>query len=368
MDWENGFLQSGGMDLTGKTGTIGQRRLYHQGITCPPFKDAAEVVAWLGAVQGQDYPGTKWAFGLRLPGSTEADIERAIYDGVILRTWAMRGTLHFVAPADIHWILGLVSPRPIAGNSSRYKQLELDEPTLKRSTELIVKALEDGSHLSRPELFKIIEANGISTAGQRGVYMLQRAGLERLIYQGEMRGKDTTFHILKTGKTLPKDESLARLAERYFISRGPATLADFVNWSGLPMTEARAGLESVKSQLHQGTIDGQSYWLSQQEPQAPERSIYLLPGFDEYILGYKDRTTVVEPQFMDAICPGGNGIFQPTIVSDGQVVGTWKRTVKKKHVEIALEPFHPLRKNEVEGIAEAAEEFGAYLGLKAVIQ
>jgi hypothetical protein len=356
------------MDLTGKTGSIGQRRLFHQGITHPHFKDVVAVVTWLGAMQGQDYPGTKWAFGLRLPGSTEADIERAINEGVIMRTWAMRGTLHFVAPADIHWRLGLVAPRLIAGNSFRYKQLELDEPTLTRTTDIIVKALADGSHLSRPELFKIIEAEGISTAGQRGVYMLQRAGLERLIYQGEMRGKDTTFHILKAGKTLPKEEALALLAERYFISRGPATLADFVNWSGLPISEARAGLESIKAQLREEIIDGQSYWLSQKEALPPERSIYLLPGFDEYILGYKDRTTVVEPQFMDAICPGGNGVFQPTIVSDGQVVGIWKRTLKKKHVEIALEPFNALRKDEVEGIAESAERFGAYLGLKAVIQ
>src|SRR6185295_7862674 len=129
---------------------------------------------------------------------------------------------------------------------------------------------------------KILDAKGISPAGQRGVFMLQRAALERLTYQGEMRGKDTTFHILKAGKTLPKDEALAKLAERYFVSRGPATLADFINWSGLPITEARAGLESVKSKLASEEINGQSYWLSPKKPKQPERAVYLLPGFDEY--------------------------------------------------------------------------------------
>jgi hypothetical protein len=357
-----------GMALTGKTSNAGLRRLYHQRITHPPFKDACEVVTWLGAMQGQDYLGTKWAFGLRLPSSTDADIEQAIVDGVVMRTWALRGTLHFVAPADIHWMLGLLAPRQIAGNRPRYKQLELDEPTLIRSTELIAKALEGGKHLTRTELFDILHENGISTAAQRGFHLLQRAGLERLTYQGEMRGKNTTFHELKAGKTLPKDEALAMLAERYFISRGPATLADFINWSGLPITEARAGLESIKSKLMSEDVNGQSYWLSPEKPQQPERSVYLLPGFDEYILGYKDRTAVVEPEFLDAICPGGNGIFKPTIVSDGQVVGTWARTIKKKTVEIRLEPFGSLRSDEMDGVAEAAMQFGAFLGLSAVIK
>lgn len=354
------------MQLT--VNSTGVRRLYHQRITHPAFKDASEVVAWLGMMQGQDYMGAKWSFGLRLPGSTEADIEQAITDGVIMRTWGLRGTLHYVAPADIHWILGLIGPRQMAGNKPRYKQLELDEPTLVRSTELIVEALQGGKHLSRPKLFTILEANGISTAGQRGVYMLQRAGLERLTYQGEMRGKDTTFHILEAGQTLPKDEALAKLALRYFISRGPATLADFINWSGLPISEARAGLEGVKSKLVEEVINGQSYWLSPEQPKQPERSLYLLPGFDEYILGYKDRTGVVEPEFLDAICPGGNGIFKPTIVSDGQVVGTWSRKLKKKTVEITLEPFGSLSSAEVDAIDTAAAEFGSYLGLTAVIQ
>ncbi|MBI1282388.1 MAG: winged helix DNA-binding domain-containing protein [Anaerolineaceae bacterium] len=356
------------MGLTGKTTTTGLRRLYHQRITHPHFKDAAEVVSWLGAMQGQDYLGTKWAFGLRLPGSTDADIEKAIVDGVVMRTWAMRGTLHFVAPDDIHWLLGLLAPRQIAGNKGRYKQLELDEPTLIRSTELIVKALQDGAHLTRPELFDILETNGISTAGQRGVYMLQRAGLERRVYQGEMRGKDTTFHILGEGKTLPKEEALAELALRYFSSRGPATLADYVNWSGLPITEARAGLESVKSKLIEETIDDQTYWLSTEKHQHPEQALYLLPGFDEYILGYKDRTTVVEPEFLDAICPGGNGIFKPTIVYDGQVVGIWQRTLKKKTVEINLQPFRPLSQEVIDKVDAAAQAFGHYLGLNPVIK
>jgi hypothetical protein len=346
---------------------IGLRRLYHQRITHPNFIDAGEVVAWLGAMQGQDYAGTKWAFGLRLPGSTEADIEKAIADKLIMRTWAVRGTLHYVAPADIHWLVGLIAPRQISGNARRYKQLELDEPTLLRGRDLIAEALQGGKHLTRDELFAMLQANGISTTGQRGFYLLQRPGLERLIYQGEMRRNVTTFLALDEGKTLPKDEAAAELARRYFISHGPATLADFVGWSGLLISEARAGLESIKSELVEETFDGQSYWLSPETPKKPERSLYLLPGFDEYVLGYKDRDAVLDPQFADAICPGGNGMFMSTIVSDGHIVGTWKRTVKKKTVEIALEPFKPLSADQMDELAEAAQRYGEFLGLKAVV-
>lgn len=347
---------------------IGLRRLYHQRITHPAFRDAGEVAAWLGAMQGQDYLGTKWAFGLRLPGSTDADIERAICEGVVLRTWAMRGTLHYVAPADIHWLLSLLAPRLIEGNARRYRELELDEPTLRRSTERIVGALAGGAHLTRSELFAVLEADGISTAGQRGVYMLQRAGLERLIYQGEVRRGETTFHILAEGKTLAKEEALAELARRYFTSRGPATLADFANWSGLNLTEARTGLAGIQSGLVEEVIDGQTYYVPPETPQAPERSVYLLPGFDEYVLGYRDRSAVLDPQFADNICPGGNGMFMSTIVSGGRIVGTWKRTLKKKTVDIALQPFRPLRADEMDALAEAADQYGAFLELKAVVQ
>jgi hypothetical protein len=356
------------VDGTVSRSNVGMRRLYHQRIAHPSFKNAGEVVAWLGAMQGQDYAGTKWAFGLRLPGSTELDIEQSISDGMIMRTWLLRGTLHYVAPADIHWMLSLIAPRQIAGNALRYKALKLDESTLARSTTTIAEALQVGKQLTRSELFAILETSGISTAGQRGYYMLQRAGLEQIVYQGEVRRGETTFLALGEGKTLAKEEALAQLARRYFSSHGPATLADFTHWSGLLISEARAGLETIKSELVEETIVGTSYWLSPETAQQPEQPLYLLPGFDEYVLGYKDRSGVLDAQFASAICPGGNGVFMPTIVSEGRIIGTWKRTLKKKTVEMSFQPFRPLHTEETEVLSEAAARFGAFLGLTPVIQ
>lgn len=348
--------------------TIGLRRLAYQRIAQPAFHHASEVVAWLGAVQGQDYAGTRWSLGLRLPGSTDLAIEQAIADRSIRRTWAMRGTLHYVAAADLHWLVGLIAPRQIAGNARRYRQLELDEPTLRRSSDLIAAALTGDRQLTRTELLAMLEAHGIATTGQRGIYMLQRAALERRIYQGEVRRNVTTFLALDEGATWPREEAMVELARRYFTSRGPATVHDFAYWSGLPVSEARAGLEGASPRLVREVIEGQIYWRASEAPLAPEHALYLLPGFDEYVLGYRDRHAVLAEQFADAICPGGNGMFRPTIVKHGEIIGTWQRQLKRERVEITIEPFRPIDADEMAALAAAAARFGAFLGLQATLQ
>jgi hypothetical protein len=272
---------------------ISSLRLHNQQIENSTFKTPAEVVSWLGALQGQDYAGTKWAVGLRIPGSTEADIERAIAAHSIVRTWAMRGTLFFVAPADVRWIVGLVGAQHIAGSARRYRELELDETTLARSDTILAKALAGSAGRTRSDLFAMLEQNGISTQGQRGYHMLVHAALNGLIYQTTAERGDPVFHLVDdltpAPSTLPHDAALAELVTRYFTSRGPATVQDFVHWTGMRVGDAKAGFEAVKAQLVCETIDGQDYWLSPTaapEPTpAPAGTVHLLPGFDEYLLG-----------------------------------------------------------------------------------
>ena len=302
-----------------------------------------------------------------MPGATEADIDQAIDNKVILRTWALRGTLHYVAPADIHWMLALIAPRIIAGNASRYKQLELDEPTLRRSADLIANAVHIRGQQTRGELFGMLRKAGISTAGQRGVYMLQRTALERLVFQGHMRGGATTFLALPAGKTRPKDEALAELARRYFTSHGPATLADYTQWSGLTVTDARAGLEACNTQLLAEQVDGAAYFFSSQAALKPEHTVYLLPGFDEFVLAYRDRSALVAAEFADAVHPGGSGNFAATIISAGRVVGTWRRTIKKKVVEISTVAFTRLTRAQRDGLQAAAQRYAVFLGLPLVL-
>ncbi len=228
---------------------ITQLRLYNQRIACSQFTSPHEVVAWLGAMQAQDYTGAKWSIGLRLPGSSDAAIEQAIAARAIVRTWPMRGTLHFVETSDVRWMLELLTPRIVAGSARRMQQLELDEAIIARSKELFARALQGGKQLTRGDMFQLLEGAGISSAGQRGYHLLARAAQDGMICFGVPSGKQQTFALLEEwapqAKRLGREEALAELARRYFTSQGPATLQDFMWWSGLTAADARFGVQAA---------------------------------------------------------------------------------------------------------------------------
>lgn len=282
-------------------------------------------------MQAQDYRSALWAVGLRLPDSCEADIERAVAGSAIVRTWAMRGTLHFVAAADVRWILRLLAPRIIAGGAYRRRQLEIDGSTIALSRDLLTGALSGGRLLARDEAMDLLAGAGIRTTGQRGIHILRHLSLEGLLCQAAFEGKQSTFALLDErvpdAATLDREDALAELVCRYFVSHGPATLKDFVWWSGLTVADAKKGIELAgETRLAQEKVGDTAYWMPPGPPASnPDvRRVCLLPGFDEYILGYEDRGIVLDPPASERIVPGGNGVFRPTIVVDGRVVGTWR--------------------------------------------
>jgi hypothetical protein len=299
----------------------------------------------MGAIQGQDYTGAKWSIGLRMVKTTDAEIENALTNKEILRTWLMRGTLHMVAAKDIRWMLPLFASRIIPGNARRYKELELDEQTLLKSNEIITKTLLKQKQLNRKELLSSLEQNKISTKGQRAAYMLQRACYDGLICQTNTV-KNTPNYILldeikSNAKKMTREEAVVELTRRYFLSRGPATLQDFAWWSGLTVSDARAGLLNNKPLLTEETIEGRAYWFSSQNSGLSnlKSAVRLLPGFDEFLLGYKDRLASLDPIYNTRWCPGNNGMFFPFVVVNGRVEGIWKRTLKKDTVLLELSSF-----------------------------
>ena len=361
---------------------IAHQRLYNQHIAGAKFDKPGDVVAWLGAVQAQDYLGALWAVGLRTRNATEKDIERAVSEKIIVRTWPMRRTLHFVAAADVRWMLDLLTPRILASSMWRSQWLDLNERIFERSKELFVRALEGGKQLRRDAMYRLLEAARISTAGGRGLHILARLALEGVICFGAREGKQQTFTLLAEwspdARAMARDEALAKLTRRYFTSHGPATLKDFVWWSGLTTSDARAGLEMVRPHLAQEVIDGKTYWLHSSLPAAKDRSpknespkdgsprAYLLPPFDEYTVAYKDRGDVLDPLYAKQV-NSGNGVFSPTMVVDGQVVGTWKRTLKRGAVVITPSLFTKINKAETRALAEAASRYGEFLGAPVVL-
>jgi len=314
-------------------------RLHNQKITTTDLTTPQSVVAHLGAVQAQDFPMSKLAVGLRLPGSTDADIEAALNAGLLVRTHVLRPTWHLVSGPDARWMLALTGKHIKAASASRDRDLGLDAGLYARSNDLIVRALEGGRHLTRAELMQALENGGIPTDSSRAVHFMMNAETDALVCNGVPRGKEQTYALLDEkvpkGPILSREEAISTLAMRYFTSHAPATLADFYWWSGLPMPDARAGLESVKKHLDSFDWEGKTYWFGGDAPSKPVESLFLLPAFDEYTVSYKDRSAVFEPRWhKEAIT--ANGIFKPIIVANGRVTGIWKRSVQKN--KLLIEP------------------------------
>jgi hypothetical protein len=353
------------------TADIAILRLINQQIAQTNFTKPSEIVAWLGAMQAQDFAGAKWSIGLRLPNFTDADIEKTLADRNIVRTWPMRGTLHFVAVDDILWMLGLLTPRIVANSAGRHKQLGLDENTFNLSKDLFIKSLQGGKQIPRDGMYKLLEASKISTSGQRGIHILWRLAQEGLLCFGAPEGKQQTFALLHEwipkSKSLLRDEALAELALRYFTSHGPATLHDFIWWSGLRASEAKTALEFVKPKLISEIVSGQTYWFLQSLNAKINKSptAFLLPGFDEFMVSYKDRSAALDPKYKK-LMNGGNGILSPVIVIDGQAVGTWRRTIKKDSIVLETKPFTTFSKIQSQEIAKAANLYGKFLGRSVV--
>ena len=299
-------------------------------------------------MQAQDYYGALWAVGLRTEGSVEAGVEAALSRRDIVRSWPLRGTLHFVAAEDLRWMLELLGSRVLRRNEARLKrEFDLDAPVFRRSRTVLKKALRDGAQLTREGLYAVLEKAGIPTAKSRGLHVIFQLAHEGFLCFGAREGKQQTFVLLDewvaSSKKLRGDEALHELATRYFQSHAPATAADFAWWSGLPITEARRAREMVS--------------IDERDEGEPRSRAYALPAFDEYLVAYKDRSAVIEPRDVRKVNDGG-GMLRPVIVVDGRVAGTWKK--QRGKVELSL--FRRVTREDRAAINDAVSHYKAFLG------
>lgn len=308
---------------------IASKRLLNQHLAFPVFKNPADVVQYMGAIQAQDYGGAKWAIAQRLLGASDALIEKAFADGNIIRTHVMRPTWHFVSPGDIRWMLELTAPRVTAIAGTRHRQLQLDGHIFSRSEKALSAALQGGKQLTRSEIADALQYAGIATDKQRFVHIMMQMELNGLVCSGGTRGKQFTYALLDERvpqtERLDRSEALAALANRYFTAHGPATLPDFAWWSGLTIADCKAGLEMMKDKLANAVVEGITYWFAEQTHDSTSKSpvAFLLPNYDEYIVSYKDRSAAIAAKDIDKADPRGT-IFNNTIVINGRIAGVWK--------------------------------------------
>ena len=348
-----------------------RRRLRNQQLSRSGLSTPADVVSWFGAVQAQDYHGAKWAVGQRTMDGRESTIEQAVTDGAILRTHILRPTWHFVAAEDIKWMLSVSAPRVQARNAPVYRLSELDRATLSRSRRTIERALRNGECLTRAELAAILERARIPTnKGQRGqpstrlAYLMMDAELEGLICNGPRRGSQFTYTLLDRraprAKSWSTDEALGELTRRYFTSHGPATLRDFVWWSGLTVAQARRGIQVAGRALQAETCDSLQYWS------APTRSpraarlppAHLLPVYDEFLIAYRDRGLTIDREVANR-----GGVFSNYLIVDGRLRGTWTRTLTKTTAAIRIAPYETLSKSALRSAADAARRYAVFHGM-----
>jgi len=344
----------------GRVVPIADQRLRNQRITRPGPRGPEKLVAWMGAVQAQEYGPAKWGLGLRLPGSTtDAAIERAIDRGRILRTHVLRPTWHFVTANDIRWMLELTGPQVHRRMSSYDRLLGLHTGVMTRAVDVIERALGEHRYLTRRELGVELGRAGLPDRSSHLAHIAMYAELEGVICSGPRRGKQSTYALLSDrapkARRLPRDEALAELARRYLRSHGPATVRDFVWWSGLGTADARRGLEMNRARFHD--VDGLRYWslvgtaggISNRKA-----AVHLLPVYDEYLVAYRDHQVVPRPAYV-------LGGFLHALVIGGQVAGTWRMTPGPKGLVVDVTARRRLTPVERRGLAHAAARYGEFL-------
>ena len=347
-------------------------RLHCQRLTAGRLTRPEDVVRRLGAVQAQEYPLAKWGLALRMRRATDASVERAFAAGAILRTHVLRPTWHFVTPADIRWMLALTAPRVRALLAHYDRKLDITPAVVRRSNRAVAAALAGGAQLTRLELKAVLAKAGVKADGtQRLAHIIMHAELDAVICSGARRGKQFTYALLDerapTGRLPSREQALGDLAARYFTGHGPAQLKDFAWWSGLTLAQARTGLEMVRRELDEEEIDGKRYWLAAgvRLPARTARAAWLLPPYDEYLIGYKDRGAAMDPALWAPMA--GRDPYVAPVVLDGRVIGGWRRTLGQETVRITLKlPSRP-GPADARLVEEAARRYGEFLGLQVVL-
>jgi hypothetical protein len=336
-----------------------------------PLESPDEVVGRLAAMQAQEFAVAKWSVAQRCQGIDDNALSRAFAEGAILRTHVLRPTWHFVTPADIRWLLALSAPRVNQLCAYYYRRLELDDRLFARSNDMLAGALQGGNHRTRKELAGDLERAGITLDGPRLGFVMMRAELDAIVCSGAVRGKQHTYALLEDRApptpALDRETSLAELTRRYFTTRGPATLKDFMTWSSLAAVDARGGLEAVKSELEHQDVGGRTYWFAHPGPTTNRaKRVDLVQVYDELIMSYKETRDVLFG--IGDGPPGSEGaLLLHAVLLDGQLLGNWRRIPRKGSILIETSFFRELNRTEQRAFDAAIERYRRFAGMPVTV-
>jgi hypothetical protein len=325
----------------------------------PPAGSPEAVVRQLLAVQAQDGRGARLAVRSRSVGLGAADVDAALTTRrSLLITWLNRGTLHLVSAEDYWWLHPLTTPQLDTANRRRLAQEGVSPAQADRGVDVITEAVLSEGPQTRPQLRALLDAAGVPTAGQALVHVLVAASLRGQVIRGPMCGKEHGYVAVSDWlgdppAPLEHGDGLALLARRYLAGHGPADARDLARWAGLPLGQARLGLDRIAAELVQlpgGLVD-----LSNRPAAAELPPPRLLGAFDPLLLGWVSRQPFVGAHAVVTT----NGIFRPFALVDGRVVATWGLRAGTLTVQI-LEPIAP---SALHALRQEATDVLRFLGL-----
>lgn len=349
-----------------KQNDVVRMRLAGQRLTGALAGDPVALVREQGAVQSQDYLGGKWGIGLRVRNASDGLVETAIEAGKILRTHVLRPTWHFVAAEDLRWMLALTGPQIKTMLATYDTRLGIDAKQKRKSTDVILRALEGAKHLTRDELGAEFARGGIRDARLiKLAHLMMNAELDGIVCSGKRRGKDFTYALVD--ERAPKvaardrDDALGEIARRYFTGRGPASVQDFSWWSGLRSADAKRAIEVAGKDLTAATYEEGNVWFVERTVPRMNAHAHLLPNYDEYFIGHRDRSAIGR-RVRSLKEVAGDQFFAHLVFVNGELVGGWKRLNSKKGIGVKFTMMAKLTPAERKLIASGVDRFGKFLG------
>ena len=311
-------------------------RLLNQQLISPQFSKPEEVVSHFGAMQAQEYRMMRWAVEMRTKRPSAKAFTKAFNEGKIVRLHLLRGTWQLVCADDYWWMLDLCAPKAkqVINGWMSSNRITISDEELSVIRNLIIDTTEKKGSASKEDLEEALAAKGIMMDDHRLSYHIRFAELDGVICSGDLLPMKATyaFSEKKIPHTEPieRDWALARLATKYFQSHSPATLEDFVWWSGLNVADCKRSIDLIGNHLYCDSYKGKTFYLHENSRTRGFRKgeYILIPPYDEYLIGYKSRDIVLDPDFKH-YAHNNSGIFQPIIAYDGRICGNWSPFKKK---------------------------------------
>lgn len=332
--------------------------------------DAAAVARAVVGVQAQELSAGLLSLRARSVGLTRDMALRAMDRTRSLAwTWLMRGTLHVCAADDLRWMLSLFGPINARRDATRRAQVGLDDEACARGVHVMRAALANGP-LARPQLREALLANGVDVLRdpQTLIHLIALAAAQGVIVVLPPVGRDNRFALLDEwiapAPELTQEAAEAELARRYFTAFGPATVADFRVWSGLPAPMAQRAAALISGELEQvgGPLPGLLRVRGRPSTELVARTtaVRLLPRWDTYVLGYRSRDLMLQPADSPRVCVGG--VIKPTICIEGSIEGSWELRRGRTGWQLELLPFAKIDRAINAAVVAEADNIAAFLG------